>query len=250
MTELIGLQCGQFPPYLIDDVARIEIDREDNIWLTCWKHPLENGFGLTKFDDTSWTTYNIYNSPISSNRINDITLDIHGNLWLCTSGCSDCENKGGLVKYDRNESWVIYNQVNSGIAFNTQSTIKIDSFDNKWIGHIKSGLTIFKENGVIITDIVNSKIETNLTSYSLSQNYPNPFNPTTTIEYSIPSNGTSIRLTIFDMLGREVITLVKQEQRSGVYKLNWDANKMASGIYYYQLKVGDFTTSKKMLLLK
>ena len=86
-------------------------------------------------------------------------------------------------------------------------------------------------------------------SFSLSQNYPNPFNPTTIIKYSIPKSGI-VTLRIFNMLGQEVATLVNQEQQSGNYSVNFNADKLASGVYMYRIQSGDFSLTKKMTLLK
>ena len=85
--------------------------------------------------------------------------------------------------------------------------------------------------------------------FSLSQNYPNPFNPTTKISYSIPHTITAT-LKVYDVLGREITTLVNGEKSAGNYEVDFDASKLASGIYIYQLRAGNFTSSKKMLLLK
>jgi hypothetical protein len=87
------------------------------------------------------------------------------------------------------------------------------------------------------------------TSYSLSQNYPNPFNPTTTIKYQIPISGF-VTLKIYDILGKEVAALVKENKDQGFYNVSFDASKLASGVYIYQLKVNDYISSKKMMLLK
>ncbi len=90
--------------------------------------------------------------------------------------------------------------------------------------------------------------------YKLSQNYPNPFNPSTTIEYSIPTAGTSlmkfVQLKIYDILGREVATLVNEEKPAGKYSVNFDASKLSSGIYFYRIKAGSFISVKKMILMK
>ena len=92
--------------------------------------------------------------------------------------------------------------------------------------------------------------------FSLEQNYPNPFNPTTTIRYSIPSSplpfgkGLGVRLEVYDILGREVATLVNQEQQPGNYEVTFDASKLSSGIYFYRLQAGNFIQTKKMILLK
>ncbi|MCH8325863.1 MAG: T9SS type A sorting domain-containing protein [Bacteroidetes bacterium] len=91
-------------------------------------------------------------------------------------------------------------------------------------------------------------------SYSSSQNYPNPFNPSTTINYSIPNNlkgkNVNVVLSIYDVLGRKATTLVNAEQSPGNYKVQFNANTLASGIYFYRITAGKFIQSKKMILLK
>ncbi|MFH2031818.1 MAG: T9SS type A sorting domain-containing protein, partial [Bacteroidota bacterium] len=89
------------------------------------------------------------------------------------------------------------------------------------------------------------------------QNYPNPFNPSTTIKYSILTVGTSrdlslqhVQLIVYDILGNEVATLINKAQSPGDYEVAFDASNLVSGIYVYQIFVDDFTTSKKMILLK
>lgn len=90
--------------------------------------------------------------------------------------------------------------------------------------------------------------------FSLSQNYPNPFNPDTKIKYSIPfvnNSMHSVSLIVYDITGREVTRLVNQQQRAGVYEVDFKANNIASGIYFYKLNVGDkYSDVKKMVLLK
>ena len=85
--------------------------------------------------------------------------------------------------------------------------------------------------------------------YILFQNYPNPFNPVTVISFQIPTK-SYVSLKIYDLLGNEITTLVDEEKNSGVYSVTFDANKSASGIYFYEFKAGDFRETKTMLLLK
>ncbi len=85
--------------------------------------------------------------------------------------------------------------------------------------------------------------------YSLSQNYPNPFNPTTIISYQIPQQGF-VTLKIYDVLGKEVATLINQEKSAGNYEVVFNSVGLASGVYIYRMKVNDFITSKKMILIK
>ncbi|MDR3668944.1 MAG: T9SS type A sorting domain-containing protein [Ignavibacteriaceae bacterium] len=87
------------------------------------------------------------------------------------------------------------------------------------------------------------------TTYELYQNYPNPFNPSTTIRYQIPNPGF-VTLKVYDILGREVITLVNEYKIEGSYDFTFDASRFSSGVYIYQVRVNDFVSSKKMLLVK
>ena len=99
------------------------------------------------------------------------------------------------------------------------------------------------------SEIVNVEVSSQPIEYSLSQNYPNPFNPTTTIEYSIPESG-HVSLKVINALGKEVTNLVSEYQQPGIYKVNFNGNKLSSGIYLYQISVGNFIETKKMIFLK
>ncbi|MDP1993647.1 MAG: T9SS type A sorting domain-containing protein [Ignavibacteria bacterium] len=87
------------------------------------------------------------------------------------------------------------------------------------------------------------------TSFSLSQNYPNPFNPETRIQYSVVS-AQHVVLKVFDVLGNEVATLVNEEQPAGTYQISFNQKQLSSGIYFYQLRAGNFVQTKKMILLR
>ncbi|MCB0749781.1 MAG: T9SS type A sorting domain-containing protein [Ignavibacteriae bacterium] len=85
--------------------------------------------------------------------------------------------------------------------------------------------------------------------YVLSQNYPNPFNPSTKINFSIPLNGL-VKLTVYDMLGKEVKTLVNGNKSAGTYSVDFNASGLPSGVYFYKLTAGEFSEVRKMMLLK
>jgi photosystem II stability/assembly factor-like uncharacterized protein len=99
------------------------------------------------------------------------------------------------------------------------------------------------------TEIVQVNFIAVPTEFSLQQNYPNPFNPATTISYSIPEQAR-VRITLYDALGREVKTLVNEEKAPGNYSISLDAAALATGIYYYHIRAGEFTETRKMLLLR
>ncbi|MCB0732925.1 MAG: T9SS type A sorting domain-containing protein, partial [Ignavibacteriae bacterium] len=102
------------------------------------------------------------------------------------------------------------------------------------------------------TDINNSQPLTQ--NFKLTQNYPNPFNPSTTIKYQLPTNVKSetanVKLIVFDILGRQVATLVNQKQNPGNYEVQFDANNLPSGVYFYKLTAVNFVETKKMVLLR
>lgn len=85
--------------------------------------------------------------------------------------------------------------------------------------------------------------------YILNQNYPNPFNPYTNIKFKIPKS-TKVKLDIYDVVGREIETLVNENLRTGEYSVQWNAANYPSGVYFYEITAGDFTESKKMVLIK
>jgi len=86
-------------------------------------------------------------------------------------------------------------------------------------------------------------------TYVLNQNYPNPFNPSTTIKYELPK-ASLVRLSVYDMLGRQVSVLVDERRDAGVHEVKFEGSTLASGVYFYRLQAGDFTQTKRLLILK
>jgi hypothetical protein len=86
-------------------------------------------------------------------------------------------------------------------------------------------------------------------TYKLEQNYPNPFNPSTTIRFEIPKQ-SHVTLTIYDILGREVASLVNETLDAGAYNTDWNAERYPSGVYFYKFEASNFLSVKKMILLK
>ncbi|MCW9098342.1 MAG: T9SS type A sorting domain-containing protein, partial [Ignavibacteriaceae bacterium] len=88
-----------------------------------------------------------------------------------------------------------------------------------------------------------------VTNYVLYQNYPNPFNPTTTIRYELPQDGV-VTIDIYDILGQKVKTILNEFKKADRYEVTFNSAGLASGVYIYRMKVNDFITSKKMVLVK
>ena len=87
------------------------------------------------------------------------------------------------------------------------------------------------------------------TQFCLRQNFPNPFNPSTSIEFQVP-NQSPVTLKIFDVLGREVATLVSELKQAGTHAVKWDATQLSSGVYFYSLIAGQFRETRRMILMK
>ena len=132
----------------------------------------------------------------------------------------------GPIKIVNDQSWVIPSVYNYNFNY-----AKINGIE---YGH------------VVLASDVNPRLPT---KFFLSQNYPNPFNPITTIEFQIAEFGF-VSLKVYDVLGREVANLVNEEKSAGNYEINWNAQNLPSGVYFYKLQIGSFIEIKKMVLLK
>ncbi len=104
------------------------------------------------------------------------------------------------------------------------------------------------QNNVLVTAVNNDKSNTSVKDFSLGQNYPNPFNPSTSIQFAIKT-ACKVSLKVFDVLGREVAVLVNEDKAAGKYSVNF-SKPLASGVYYYTLKAGSYTDTKKMIIMK
>ncbi|MFZ1519663.1 MAG: YCF48-related protein [Ignavibacteriaceae bacterium] len=126
---------------------------------------------------------------------------------------------------------------------NTKYYWKVKAYNNLGYG-VYSNTNQFVTN---LTDLENTVIQP--FEFSLSQNYPNPFNPSTKISWQSPVSSWQT-LKVYDVLGNEIATLVNEYRDAGNYEINFDASKLSSGVYYYQLRAGDFVETKKMILLR
>jgi len=118
------------------------------------------------------------------------------------------------------------------------------------IGEGSTDLTVDKPEFERVTVSFAAGSGSNLpTSFAIQQNYPNPFNPTTNISFDVPK-ASHVELSVFNMLGQKVISLVNQNMDPGTHTVAWDASSNSSGVYYYRISAGTFSATKKMVLLK
>ncbi len=194
--------------------------------------------------DLGYAEVNYCNTPFpegaeGSNNINvdaEFVDEVNNNFYL--SATSPCINSG-------TDSLTIQD------AF--QEIITVVDMDSSEFYGIAPDMGCFEYSPLLG---INNLIDELPNESKLYRNYPNPFNPTTTIKYSLTNKlvdhnaALNITLKIFDITGREITTLIKQEQPPGNYTVEFDAENLPSGIYFYQLKTGDFLQTKKMMLLR
>lgn len=170
--------------------------------------------------------------------------------WMCVGGSATTAGK-------------IYRTTNKGTSWTEQTTslasgksfyaISMFNVNCGWAvtGTAVTGGTnggVFKYTDNI--SLIGSNTNSTPTSFALQQNYPNPFNPTTTIDFSI-AKASFVTLKVYDVLGNEVMTLINNELKSANnYSYTVDFSKLSSGVYYYSIKAGDFTSTKKLMLVK
>jgi hypothetical protein len=202
-----------------------------------------------------------------------------GGAWFRMSDPIDMTNKTFKVKVwspraDAKLLFKLENDTNGGINVELERTIGVANawtevafdmshanpahvfqkvvliFDLGTPGDGSSNFTFYLDD---ITNTVTTSIDRDEldapNGFSLSQNYPNPFNPSTMINYNLVESGMT-RLTVFDMLGREVAVLVDQNQSAGAYQVSFDATGLPTGMYLYRLQSGTRSLTGKMLLVK
>ncbi|MBK8983681.1 MAG: SBBP repeat-containing protein [Ignavibacteria bacterium] len=202
-----------------------------------------------------------YNGPGSNNfdEPRSIAADNNGNVYVAglSQGTGTMDDIV-IVKYNYsgNEVWV--NRFNSAADRNdVANNISLDNSGNIIVSGLISGVTSGTDFSVvkfsIITNVLSVSNETP-SAYSLSQNYPNPFNPSTNIRFDIlqddQSHANDVRLSVYDILGKQVAVLVNEKLSSGSFEVQFDASDLAGGIYFYRLETAEFTDTKSMLLLK
>ncbi len=148
-----------------------------------------------------------------------------------------------------------YSFLESNTVYSKQQNIKLNMFIGKSVVGVSSSddLIIKGSNFYNLKYQQSTEVNSNNikipSAYSLEQNYPNPFNPVTRIEYSIPKEGY-VSLSIYNMLGEKVRQLVDEVKSPGTYIVDWDASAFSSGVYFYNIKSGNYAESKKLTLLR
>ncbi len=207
-----------------------DVNQNQDEWLITPSFNLGSGNASIEFYagySTNWLSGATLKLHISTNGGNNWT-----NLWTA-------ENDG--------QSWNWRNKIIDLTSYSNKQNLKL-GWQYVGVDGDLAGIDGVKLIGYTMTDVEDDN-NTIVTDYSLNQNYPNPFNPTTIISWQAPVSGHQT-LKVYDLLGREVATLVDEYKTAGVYNIEFNAENLASGVYIYQLKSGEFLSARKMILMK
>lgn len=247
------------PASSLDEANAIAVDRFGNVYVTGYSTGAGTGNDYTTIKYSSsgireWVS--LYNGPTNSNdEATHIALDGGGRAYV--TGRSTGPGTGydfATVKYSGAgvQEWLLRYSFDGTTIDDTPAGISVDEWGGVFVagtsGHAFSGkwsIVKYGQPGFVSvgdTTILPSR-------FTLSQNYPNPFNPISNIRFQIAHYG-GVKLNVYDLLGREVATLVNKEMGVGSYEVTWDATDQASGVYFYRLRAGEFLQTKKLILLR
>ena len=149
---------------------------------------------------------------------------------------------------DNGTTWAAQYTGTAGVTYQAMSIVLSGSTLRGWTLSNTGEIIMFDQQNVV-TGVNPVYTATTPNNYNLSQNYPNPFNPTTRINFALPKSGL-VTLKVYNILGKEVATLVNEVKNIGTYSVDFNASNLSSGIYFYKLEVNGFSEVKKMSLIK
>ncbi|MGB5289347.1 MAG: T9SS type A sorting domain-containing protein, partial [Ignavibacteriaceae bacterium] len=220
-------------------------------------------FLFERIDTSSGKVYRYDNSlglPNDEYLIDDLLAEVADTIWSSRHQYQDyfpfiCTGMGTFDKWGIQGPRKLFTIFDlTGYTYSLSQGVGIDSiYDTFDFGENFVTLKGCIIDGIVYGDTTTVGVEDEETpiaaNFKLEQNYPNPFNPKTNIQYAI-SNRQFVTLKVYDVLGNEIASLVNEEKPAGEYEVEFDATGLPSGIYFYQLKAGNFVETKKMLLIK
>lgn len=256
--------------------AKGYIKNNSNVWVladsnkSTW--PAFNGAGAIRSTIKDMTTYLEYQMKLTNSNLNPLLDSMHKHIKRINPGAPTQQWQGmawasNRLKFQLNNPWIQFKDggtpgYNSFITFYTDSVTGIkggvvilsnsgtsSNFNNS--GYIEAlSMDVLQYLHSVHSTIGIQQVSSEIPQrFKLEQNYPNPFNPVTTISFSIPES-SPVKLSVYDVSGREISVLVNESLKAGIYKVNFDAGGLPSGVYYCKMSAGDFAETKKLVLVK
>jgi hypothetical protein len=238
-----------------DDIAfDIVIDNAHNVYIS--GKSLE--FYSNYTDDYTTIKYNSngdslwvrkYDRSTSETTVPVLAIDKYNNIYLTGTRWNGSNYEFSNLKYSStgSQQWLM-TYAGGG------ASIKVDKYLNVYVTGGGFSATDIKTIKYSQPDAIKQIYTEVPNKFNLFQNYPNPFNPSTKIMFSLPSVGQrhvfDLQLVIYDILGREITTLINRQLQPGTYEVNWIATNYPNGVFFYRLTAGNFTQTRKMVLLK
>jgi ligand-binding sensor domain-containing protein len=192
--------------------------------------------GLAKYDGSTWENFSPDNCSLRNYYTSTVNCDKNGTVWIM-NGIND------LAKFD-GQNWQIIDYYNSGMLYGANRKLRVDHFDNVWIGGWNCGISIYNENGIFL-DMNNSKPNSNQV---IKLVYPNPSTDEIKISYQLPDNSTHWKLFVTDQLGKTV-DMVSLLEKNNTYV--YHSAKLISGVYLISISNGiEHTSSAKILIVR
>jgi hypothetical protein len=195
--------------------------------------------GLARFDDLSWMIYDHNDWPSIGSYVEAVAVGPDGVIYAGVSS--------RLAVY-RDSAWTVYDDSNSTIETGSIYDIQIREPGDIWIAQALQGVHRFRPEGAAVSVGEGARSSVLPRPFDLHQNYPNPFNPSTSIGFTLAIAG-AVSLKIYDVQGREVLTVVEGTFPAGEYSYTVEANRLAGGAYFYRLTSGGRSQTRKLLLL-
>jgi len=236
-TEDGGLTWTQVGIIADDRIRNVSFHSKDTLWAI--------GNYTWKSEDAG-ITWDWFHPDVTDDRSfipRDVYVFDSTRIWLIGyAEISYSDYSGVLISTDDcGENWLL----ELDIPHEGFNALEIEAQQHAWIVG-GDGLILYRDLKYITSIVGKDNVAV---SFELKQNYPNPFNPTTVISYQLPAV-SEVNLSIYNLTGQRVATLVSEKQNTSLHQVEWDGSGFASGVYYYRLQTGKFQEIKKMVLLK
>lgn len=259
-NELTGWEAGTYtipyPPPYGTNYAEVRKTTNGGINWSVQISTQENSYSIYRvfFKDVNFGFYNDFSSWSLRRTLNG------GSSYSGVTNGGSYKNYYAMHFPSGNTGWFIGDQIikttDGGTSFNTIANTPnpVNSYkgvffinnNTGWLVGLNGAIIKTQTGGITNIKLINSNVPK---EFKLDQNYPNPFNPVTNVKFSIINSG-DVKIVVYDIMGREVQTLVSEKLKPGTYETTFDGSILTSGVYFYKMTTKDYSETKRMLLIK